>query len=155
MASQGNPARLEILTTAETSAFDRVANVDTVFSRLSPGTTSGHGSRRCQARVSSSRSASESPTMPHSSRTGSSASRYTECTETQPRWRLCAAASADALRRRTDGRMKIRRRTLHVEQQRLNHNPHHAAELGNTTGRDILLVNICDRKTLVSISTAR
>ena len=55
--------------------FDNVANVNALFSRVNPGTTSGHGLRRCQASVSSSRSASDNRETPCSSRTGSSASR--------------------------------------------------------------------------------
>jgi hypothetical protein len=85
---------LEISITADTSAFDRVANVNALFSRVSPGTTSGHGFSRCQAPVSSSRSAPEKPEMPSSASTVSNASRYTERTETHPPPRPCAASSA-------------------------------------------------------------
>ncbi len=46
MVSQGSPARRAMLTISATLPFDRVARMYFFFMRWSPGTESGHGSRR-------------------------------------------------------------------------------------------------------------
>ena len=144
IASQGKPARLEMLTTAATSAFDRVASVNLPFSRVRPGTTSGHGVKRCQASVSSSRSASGNPrdaaVIQHGvqrvaiHRVHRYPTRTASLRGPQRGEVACAptphhvcpidarvATGADPLRLAAHGRVKIRRRALHIEQQRRHH----------------------------------
>src|SRR6266446_3372564 len=54
MVSHGSPERLAILTRSATLPLDSVARMYLRLSRVSPGTESGQGSRRCQARWRSS-----------------------------------------------------------------------------------------------------
>src|SRR3954452_8790238 len=74
MTSQGRPARLARFSISAMWAFEHGAMTKWRFSRASPPTTSGHGSSRCQARVSSSR-CSPGTSTPKSASTRSSASR--------------------------------------------------------------------------------
>src|SRR4051794_29885780 len=74
MTSQGRPARLARFSISAMWPFEHGAMTKWRFSRARPPTTSGHGSSRCQARVSSSR-CSPGTSTPKSASTRSSASR--------------------------------------------------------------------------------
>src|SRR4051812_11454102 len=74
MTSQGRPAPLARFSISAMWPFEHGAMTNWRFSRARPPTTSGHGSSRCQARVSSSR-CSPGTSTPKSASTRSSASR--------------------------------------------------------------------------------
>src|SRR5262249_36628094 len=75
-ASRGSPPYLAMFTISATLPLESVASTNFFLRRVSPGTESGHGSRRCQARFRWSISGSERPLIPNWTRSVSWLSRW-------------------------------------------------------------------------------
>src|SRR5712691_8063461 len=100
MVSHGSPERLAILTRSATLPLESVARMYLRLSRVSPGTESGQGSRRCQARLRSSSSPAITPLMPNSVTTLPRLSRWRSSSLVHPRLPLRTSSMAGWYRAR-------------------------------------------------------